>query len=501
MVIMAMKKAADPDETAATVAGLIAQAQAKAQSELEIDLDKHFSHLHATSTDDAAEEAAKQRAQVAMENLKRSEEQDEREMRARRRLLEMRQERGARLIQREWRAQGGDPERAAGRAAYRARRAVEREAERLVELKELERQTAAAVRIQAAARGKSVRIIMDYNARLTCDLQQKIPVGASADKSRGAMAKRALYLQGRAREVPLPAQLAAIHRGYRYMDAGSSFNKGRSDTEALWLLSEAADDLCQIAADRPATRERLKNLTSTPQHHRQAFLAEAPDPMVFGPPRPPTAPAGSSRGGRGGARTPKLERAIAAISAADAEKEARQAEMSLPASPVDSITSMNSVSSMSGVYGVTPRKAAKRTGCSLSARSTVACPSTVDDTGAAAFLRGTVQKPPEPEPEPEPEQIMQPPIPVHWGRTQVRRLSYTTPLNIMSSQRTPFALSLTHSLCVYVRLCITECGAPEAGATRAFQPPTRAGHRNARSAPRHPSRPAAADEAASETRV
>eukprot|EP01046_Picozoa_sp_COSAG06_P075319 COSAG06_NODE_23472_length_690_cov_28.961083_2_plen_54_part_01 len=54
-----MKKAADPDETAATVAGLIAQAQAKAQSELEIDLDKHFSHLHATSTDDAAEEAAK----------------------------------------------------------------------------------------------------------------------------------------------------------------------------------------------------------------------------------------------------------------------------------------------------------------------------------------------------------------------------------------------------------------------------------------------------------
>lgn len=202
-------------------------------------------------------------------------------------------------------------------------------------------QEAAAVRIQAQVRGKITRDALAYSARLACDLQQKIPIGSSEPKSAGAEAKQAMYLRSRAREVPLPAQLAAIHRGFRYMEAGSSFNTGRSDVEALWLLSEGADDLCQIAAERPATRERLKNLATAPQHHRRGFHTEAPDPMVFGPPRSPRPPNSTRR--RAGARTPKLERAIKAVN--DSQTEVQDQEQPMAAT-TDSFDSRNSVSNM-----------------------------------------------------------------------------------------------------------------------------------------------------------
>eukprot|EP01043_Picozoa_sp_COSAG02_P040489 COSAG02_NODE_3282_length_7020_cov_13.269614_5_plen_684_part_00 len=407
--------------------------QAKAQTEDEIDLDKHFSHLTQLTPRSV-------RLSVYLESplitgktssllashliwslsgrperlLEENAATEEQEAERQERLLNVRRLNSAKVIQRNFREYWADPARRAAWAANRERvvRELAEQRKRELELRAL--REAAAVHIQAHARGKSARDFMARNARLTCDLKKKIPLGSSEPKSAGAEAKQAMRLRSRAREVPLPAQLAAIHRGFRYLDAGSSFNKGRSDIEALWLLSEGADDICQIAADRPATRERLENLSTTPQHHRREFRPKAPDPNVFGPSRSPRPPSSSPRR-VDGARTPKLDQALKVIMVEDEEGAAGP-----PAATVDTNDLLNSVSNMSGVYGITPRKTAKRNGSSLSARSTVTRPAIACDASVDAKVE------PDPDLEPEPEQVVQP-IPVHWGRTQTAALPKLAP--------------------------------------------------------------------------
>ena len=56
----------------------------------------------------------------------------------------------------------------------------------------------------------------------------------------------------------------------RYLDADSTFNDTTRDS-ALWLLSAAADGLCQLASDRPASMRRLADLATPPLRKRREF--------------------------------------------------------------------------------------------------------------------------------------------------------------------------------------------------------------------------------------
>ena len=207
-----------------TVADIIAAAQAKAAKEESIDLNKHFAHLNSASDEARTKEAAKQRAIVAAQNLAKKEEQDAAAVELRERLLVASRELAARRIQQEFRAMQ-TTERGLAREEYRGI-LLRTKAERAAAEQEIRRvKDAAATKVQSLWRGHESRERAWRLRSLHTDLQGKIPLGSSAPKAAGASAKQALHLQGRAREVPLAAQLAAIHRGFRYMDANSTFNK------------------------------------------------------------------------------------------------------------------------------------------------------------------------------------------------------------------------------------------------------------------------------------
>ena len=64
--------------------------------------------------------------------------------------------------------------------------------------------------------------------------------------------------------------ISGVRRGVRYLDADSTFNDTTRDS-ALWLLSAAADGLCQLASDRPASMRRLADLATPPLRKRREF--------------------------------------------------------------------------------------------------------------------------------------------------------------------------------------------------------------------------------------